>query len=427
MAYTVESVNSCTKKLVFTFDTLDLSGQIQSALKEKQKSTALKGFRKGKAPLNVVQQLYGSQVEQDALNKFISQEFFQAVQAEGLQAISYPTFSNTNYESGKSVSFDATVEIFPPIELADISHLKFSKDDSTVTDEEVAASEKGYLESKSEMVELKGDDLTLANGHFAVMNFEGVKEDGERPENMKGREFLLEIGSGQFIPGFEEGMIGMKVGEKKEVPVTFPADYQAAELQNAKVTFEVELLEIKEKKLPELTDELVKEIGFDSVEDFKKKNRQTLELQKERAAKEKLHQDILEKLVELNNFDIPNTMLEGQKNSVKEEMKRNLVGQGFDPARTGEYFTKWESELNKKAEFQVRSGLILDKLSKEYKIETSEADLTSKFNEMADQSGMKVEEIESYYTKNNELKKNLTYAIREEKTFEKIIEQVQIG
>jgi len=149
-----------------------------------------------------------------------------------------------------------------------------------VTEEDLDKMLKNYLGSKAEMAEVTDAGTKLAKGQFAVFNFEGVKVDGTRPENMKGSEYLLEIGSGQFIPGFEDGMIGLKKGDKKNIELTFPADYHASDLQNAKVTFEVELLEIKERKYPSFTDELAKEFGFESVADFNEKIRTIFFLKK---------------------------------------------------------------------------------------------------------------------------------------------------
>ena len=157
----------------------------------------------------------------------------------------YPKFENMKYDGKNSVEFDALVEIFPEIEMKDFSNLEFKKEELSVSDDDVESLKKNYLESKAEMVEITDENTEITKGHFAVINFQGQKEDGERPENMKGEEHLLEVGSGQFIPGFEDGMMGMKKSEKREVNVTFPADYHAPDLQSAKVVLDVELLEIK--------------------------------------------------------------------------------------------------------------------------------------------------------------------------------------
>lgn len=426
MSYTVQEVNGCTKKLAFNFETLDLTKEIKVAVKEKQKTVNLKGFRKGKAPLDMVEKMYGPQIESDALNRFVQGQVFEAINKEKLRVVGYPSFENVKYDDGKSVSFDALVEIFPEVEIKDISGYSFTKDKVEVSDEDIEKMKQNYLGSKAEMTELADEKAKLANGHFAVFNFQGVKEDGSRPENMKGEEFLLEIGSGQFIPGFEEGMIGLKKGDKKDIELTFPADYHAADLQNAKVKFEVELLEIKEKKFPELNDELAKEFGYESKDDFMTKNTESLKSHKERAAMEKLNQEILEKIVADNTFDVPQTMIDQQKEFLMKDLTNTLKQQGFNDQMMNEYFTRWSDDMNQKATFQVRSGLILDTLAKKYNVESTEADIDKKIEETAKSSGLDAAQIRQYYTSDEKLKKNLTYAIREEKTFAKIHEVVKI-
>ena len=425
MSYTIETVNSCTKKLVFNFDKVDLTKEIKEALLAKQASSNLKGFRKGKAPIAMVQQLFGPQIENDALYRFISDQFYQAVKKENIRAVGYPQFGNTKYEAGKNVAFEATVETLPEFELKDYKGYSFKKDSETVTDEDFETLKKNYLQSKAQVEEVKDAGHKLAKGDFAVFNFEGEKADGSKPENMKAQEYMLEIGSGQFIPGFEDGMIGMKKGDKKSIKVTFPADYHEEDLKNAPVTFHVELLEIKQKNFPEFSDEIAKEFGFESVADFTTKNKERMTQQKKREVQSKLQQEILEKLISENQFDVPNALLEDQKASVKEELSRKQ--QGFNDQMIGLYFERWDSDVTQKALFQVRSGLILDKLAKKYNVEATEADLDVKIDEIVTQSGMKKDEVAKFYKSNENIKRNLMYAIREEKTFAALTKDMKVS
>ncbi len=425
MSYQIENVNGCTKKLLFSYENVDLTSQIESALKEKQKSANLKSFRKGKAPLSFVKKVYGPQVENDALYRFVSQEFYKALQEEDLRAVGYPSFGNTKFENN-NVSFEATIEIFPEVSIKDYSKYEFTKESDEVTDEDVKTLENNYLAPKAEMVEVTDESVALDKGLFAVFNFEGEKPDGTRPDNMKAEEFLLEIGSGQFIPGFEDGMMGMKKGEKKTLELTFPADYHEEDLKSANVKFDVELLEIKERKTPELTEELVKEFGFESVEEFKSKNKERLVNQKKRETQMKLQEEILKKLVEENEFDVPSALVEQQKGSVREELGGNLKQQGFDENMLKTYFDKWDEDITQRAIFQVRSGLLLDNLAKKYEVEATDADLDAKIDEMAAQSGMEKEQVANYYKSNDNIKNNIMYAIREEKTFEKLIADMKV-
>lgn len=427
MSYTIQDVNGCTKKFIFNFDKVDLSKEIKAALLAKQQNSNLKGFRKGKAPLEMVQKMFGPQIENDALYRFISNEYFEAVKKENIRAVGYPQFGNTKYEAGKTVAFEATVEIIPDFELKDYKSYAFKKDSEAVTDEDFETLKKNYLSSKAEITEVKDANHKLAKSDFAVFNFEGEKADGSKPENMKAQEYMLEIGSGQFIPGFEDGMIGMKKGEKKDIKVTFPADYHEEDLKNAPVTFHVEVLEIKNKSFPEFTDELAKEFGFESVADFNAKNKERMTSQKKREVQAKLQQQILEKLIEENKFEVPVALIEDQKESVKQDLSRTLKQQGFNDQMIGLYFERWNDDVTSKASFQVRSGLILDKLAKKYNIESTEADLDAKIEEMVAQSGMKKDEISKFYKSNENIKRNLMFAIREEKTFAALIKDMKVS
>ncbi len=428
MSYTVQHVNGCTKKLVFNFDKVDLSKEIKAALVSKQQSSNLKGFRKGKAPLEMVQKLFGPQIENDALYRFISEQYYDAMKKENIRAVGYPEFGNTKYEQAqKSIVFEATVETFPDFDLKDYSKLTFKKESDKVTEEDLDTLKKNYLGQKAEVTEVKDASHKLVKGDFAVFNFEGEKADGTKPENMKAEEYMLELGSGQFIPGFEDGMIGLKKGDKKDIKVTFPADYHEADLKNAPVTFHVEVLEIKQKNFPELTDELAKEFGFESVADFNTKNKERMTIQKKREVASKLQQQILEKLIEENTFDVPKSMIDQQKEGVREDLTRTLKQQGFNDQMIQLYFERWDQDVTSKANFQVRSGLILEKLANKYKVEATESDLDAKIEEMVGQSGMKKDEISKFYKGNENIKKNLMYSIREEKTFDALMKDVKVS
>ena len=213
----------------------------------------------------------------------------------------------------------------------------------------------------------------------------------------------------------------------KTIDVTFPSDYHEEDLRDAKVKFDVEILELKEQVTPELTDELVKEFGFETVDEFKTKNKERLVEQKKREVQSALQEQILKKLVEDNSFDVPKVLVDQQKQSVKDELGANLKQQGFNDQMLEVYFEKWADDIAQKAEFQVRSGLILEQLAKKYDIKSEEADLDAKIEEMAKQAGMEKDQVEKYYKSNENVKNNLMYAIREEKTFDKLISEMKVS
>ena len=426
MSYSVEEINSCTKKLIFTFESMDLTSEIQQKLNKKRQSISIKGFRKGKAPMEMVQQLYGREVESEALNTFVSTQLYTAINESDLKVVGEPIFGDIDYKSQEKMTFSVTLELFPDLELADYTGYEFKQEKAEFSDEELEQVRADQLRAKAEMIVVDDDSVSLDKGHYAVMNFQGVKPDGERPENMHGKEFLLEIGSGQFIPGFEEGMLGMKKGENREVKVVFPEDYQAADLKGMDVLFEVDLLEIKVQKTPELTEELAKEFGFDSIEDFETKTRNNGVLEKQRASEDKVRQELVEKLVADNQFDVPNAMVFQQEDFLKQDLEKTLGQQGFNEEQSKDYFEKWSEDLRTKAEFQVRSGLILDHLSRKFEIEAGDEDLEEKIAETSEKTGIETEQLRKYYLSDDKIKSNMLFAIREEKTIKKILSQVSV-
>lgn len=427
MNYKIENVNSCTKKFIFQFNSVDLSKEVQTVLKKKQEESNLKGFRKGKAPWPMIEKVYGERAKEEALSQFVSSQFFTALQKEKIQAIGYPVFNNTKFAEGKEVSFEAVVETFPEFEIKDYGKYSFTREKTQDVEKELEKLTNNYLASKAEMIEIGTEDATLKLEQIAIINFAGELENGDKPENMKAKDFMIEIGSGNLIPGFEDAILGMKKNEQKKINLVFPADYHVETLKGKPVVFTVDLLEIKEKKNPLLTDELAKEFGFESASQFKEKNRQMITEQEKKRISQKLHQDILEKLVEANPFDIPSTLFLRQKESLKADVSKNLKSQRFNDKMIESYFTKWDEELSKKAEFQIKSGLILDKLAQKYQVQATEEDFEAKVNEICQYSGTDREQFKTYYATNPELKQNLMYAIREEKTFDMLCKELKIN
>jgi trigger factor len=424
MAFNLAPLSNCKTKISFTFDNVNLDQQIDEAVKNKQKTVSIKGFRTGKAPLAMVKKLYGPQLENEALYRFIQKEFIAVIEQEQLRTVGYPAFENTTYDAEKkTLNFSVVVETFPEFELGELKKIKLKKEETIVEQNEIEALRKNYLDSKGEMKESPADTV-LAKGQFAVINFQGELSNGDKPENMKGTEFLLEIGSNSFIPGFEDGLIGLKVGQHKHLHLTFPENYHQEDLKSAKVNFHVDLLEIKTKIIPDLTDDLAVELGYKSKEDFLTKTEATVKRQKEAQIKGKVQQELLEKLIEVNNFDLPASLVSEQEKYVKQDLKNNLKYQGFNDHMVEEYFDRWKEDLQKKAIFQVKSGLILNKFAEKFKIEANENELETKFVELADQSGMAVDDIKNYYGSNDQLKKNLLYSLKEQKTFDAIYAQV---
>ena len=422
MSYEIETLDTSTKKFSFKLETNLIEDRLKAAMMEKQKTTNIKGFRKGKAPLNIIKQKYEGELKLRLQNEFIQEELFKAINKEDLHLISSPLLQNIENTDKSFLKFDVQVELYPSIEVKDCSHFSFTKEKIEASEEMIDKTKKLYLESKVTMKELKDESVTLEKGHFAVINYQGEKEDGEKPASMLGEDTVLEIGSGSFIPGFEEGLIGLKKGEKRLVNLTFPANYQEKSLQNTPVKFNVELLEIKVKEYPEFTDEIAKEAGVKSVVDFDKKLKENLLQQSQRDSKSKLHQEIMDKLIEENPCDVPETMVKSQKKLLMDNYRNELMKNKLPEQMLEEFLEKESLKINETALFQVKSTLILNAFSKKFGIEVTPTDFDAKIEEM----GLTKEQALEYYPEDGEERNNIMHNMKTEKILKKITEEVTI-
>lgn len=422
MAYKVESLSHCSKKLSFHYDSIDLSPDIQKGLKLKQQKANLKGFRPGKAPMSMIETLFRGEVENEVQRNFVSKEFFDAVEKEALKTVGFPMFSSVTFEANSEVKFEVTVEVFPEFELQNITQLNVTENPVVVTEEEFVQAKEQALKAHAQMIEIEDASVAVEKGHFVVINFVGHFEDGSEVPGAKANESLLEIGSGRFIPGFEDHLVGMKKDEAREFTVTFPADYHAEDLRSKNVCFKVTLLEIKEHQIPTYNDDFAKELEYDSVADYEKAIRENLQERKSAAERERVNQQIIDQILKMHSFDIPQSMIALQEDNIKKELKGNLKRQQFTDQMVEEYFVKWHDDVHQKAIIQIRTSLILDKIAESYQIEATDEDLEKKYAEFAERIRSTVEDVKKMYASHENIVSNLRYAIQEEKTLSKILE-----
>lgn len=425
MSYTVQNVNSCTKRISFELPNVDLKPHVQKALQQKQQTVELKGYRKGKAPISVIEKFYGPQVENEALSRYIYEQIDTAVKSEGINPVDYPRIEKADYKAPK-LNFEAVVEFFPSIQIKDLSKYTLTKQKTDVEEEDITSAKNKYLQSRSTLEQVQDEQHKAIKGDVVQINFEGTLKDGEKPENMKGVDYPLELGSGNFIAGFEDGLIGCKKGDKKTLKLTFPKDYHVEKLQNEVVAFDVEIVSIKQKKIPLLDESMAKELGFDTLDQMEETIKNTVKAQKEKSSREKLEKDLLDQLSNDYQFDVPEIMVQNQKKSLMDQILPGLTRSGFSEAQVSEYMSKWDKEMNDKAIFQVKTALILDQISKDHKIEVTPDDIENKYKEIAQNAGMTVEDVKNYYKKDKNIYRNLFYNIKEQKTFDKVFGLIKI-
>lgn len=389
MKYTVKNLSETKVQVSVTLGSEELEAAKQRALLKLAKTVKVAGFRQGKVPTNVAEKHLAPGVLDNELVEFAINEAVVASFTEAkLQPLDRPQVDVKKYEAGKELEFTAEVEVLPKVKLGDYKKLK-------ATPEKVAVAAKDVTEVIDRMragfAEKKDVERAAKDKDEVLMDFEGIDEKGEPVKGAAGTDYPLTLGSGTFIPGFEEGLIGKKAGEEFELPLTFPKDYHAAALAGAKVTFKVKVKSVKEVSLPKVDDEFAKKCGpFETAEQLKTDIKSELTMQKQRTANDKLKDDLAKELVKASEVPVPELLIEDQMRSIEQDTVQNLMYRGvtLDQYLEEQKLTKdeWkEKELKQAAIDRVKIGLILAELSKELKIEVSEEEVDARQQQMAQQ------------------------------------------
>jgi trigger factor len=370
---------------------------LDAAFKKVVKKVTIPGFRKGKVPRSIFEKRFGVEaLYQDALDIILPEAYAKAVEETGIEPVDRPEIDIEQLEKGKSLIFTAKVTVKPEVKLGEYKNLEVEKLDTTVTDEDVENELKRLQERHAELV--VKEEGTVENGDTVVIDFEGFV-DGEPFEGGKAENYSLEIGSGTFIPGFEEQLIGMEAGAEKEIEVTFPEEYHAENLAGKPATFKVKVHEIKMKKLPELDDEFAKDVDdeVETLEQLKAKTREKLEESKKREADEKLREDLINKAVENTEIDVPEVMIENETDRMLREFEQRLQMQGMNLDLYFQFSGQDEAALREQmkedAEKRVRTSLTLEAIAKAENIEVTDEEANEELEKMAELYNTPVENI----------------------------------
>ena len=369
MSYFLESLDEKTKKLIFSFDSLDLTQKIKKELIKQQKTLHLKGFRKGKAPLAMVQKIYGPPLEQEALDEFITENVEKALKEEKLLVTAPMNLENLHYESGKSVAFDVIVKILPPVHLKDYSHLSFEEETvKEVTDEDVEDVKQSLLNEEGVLMTIDDSNHLLAEGMTAVVNIQGKKLEGRSDEVFKEEDCPLEVGLMRF-PGLDNALTGMKVDDEKTFSAVCPPDFYLQNFRGEEVELTVKVLEIKNKILPEFNDEFAQQHNYDSVDDFMKKCREDILEERKMASRLKLYDKIVKTFVSENPYEIPEVVMQMRREKRKEEMRAEMKKIGFEEKVANNFFEQNTETYDSQLEFNTKKDLIMDALCRNLEIE----------------------------------------------------------
>ena len=387
----------------------DFEAAIEKAYLKARKNIAMPGFRKGKAPRKLIEKEYGEQVFfEDAVNLLYAPVVNGAVEESGLELVTRPEVEVTEISKENGVKLKATCITKPEIEVKDYKGIEVEKVVNPVTDEDINK-QLDALREKNVTVETV-DDRAAENGDDVVIDFEGFKDDVAF-EGGKAEDFTLSLGSGQFIPGFEDQIVGHNAGEDFDINVTFPEEYQVKELAGAPAVFKIKLKSISKKVMPELDDDMVKDsTEFDTVDEYKADVKKKLEEANEKHADSEVEAKIFDKVIENMTAEIPQVMFDNRVNEMIGELEQRLAPQGISldlyMQYTGQTIDTVKKAYAEQAEKQVKLRLALEKIAKLENIEVTEDELKAEFDKLAEAYKLDVDQIKQFIH-DDDLKKDI--------------------
>ncbi|GAA6822387.1 trigger factor [Staphylococcus lloydii] len=374
-----------------------LDKALDQAFKKVVKQINVPGFRKGKVPRQIFEQRFGVEaLYQDAADILLPEAYGEAIDETGIKPVDQPEIDVQQIEKGQDFKFDATVVVEPEVQLGDYKGLEIEKQNAELTDEEVQESIDHQLGHLAEMV--VKEDGAVEDGDTVNIDFDGYV-DGEQFEGGQAEGYDLEIGSGMFIPGFEEQLIGAKTGEEKDVTVTFPEEYHAEELAGKEATFKTKVNEIKAKEVPELTDEIANELDSEanSVDEFKENTRKRLAEQKETDAENAQKEEAINKAANNATIDIPEAMVNTELDRMVQEFGQRMQQQGLNLETYFQISGQDESQLREQmkddAQERVKTNLTLTAIADAENVEVSDEDIDKELEKMSGQFNISVEDI----------------------------------
>ena len=420
MSLQVEKLEKNMAKLTVEASAEDLEKAIEKAYQKQKKQISIPGFRKGKVPRQIVEKMYGKEVfYEDAANELIPDAYDKALEECEEDIVSSPKIEVTQIEAGKPFIFTALVALKPDVKLGEYKGVKIEKLDREVTEEDVMAEINRERDNNARNISV--DDRPVKDGDMTIIDFEGFV-DGVAFEGGKGENHPLTIGSGAFIPGFEEQLVGAEIGKEVEIKVTFPEDYQAEDLKGKDAVFKCTVKEIKEKELPELDDEFASEISeFETLEEYKEDVKKNLTEKKEKDAKIAREDAAVKAAVEASEMEIPDAMLETQQKQMVDEFAQRVTMQGMTMEQymqyTGATYQKMVDQVKPQAEERIRTRLVLEAIAKAENIEASEEDYEEEMKVMADVYQMDTDKVKDLMGEREKKNIMLDLAVRKAAEF----------
>jgi len=425
MKASVEEISSIKKKISIEIPEDQIAKEVDSFYKDLGKKAKIKGFRPGKVPRNILERYFKDYVKTEVVQKLIQDTYPQALSEADLQPVSPPTIDPGEFEHGKPFQYSVVIEVKPDIKLEGYTGLKIEGKKEEVKDEEIGERLKAIQNLHANLKTIS-ETRPIQAGDYVIIDYE-ASMDGKPLEGGKAIDFTVEVGSGQFIPAFEEKLIGLKPEEESEVVVSFPEDYGYQKWAGKTVSFHVKIKEVKEKILPSLDDEFAKDLGdYSSFDEFKTKLRGDIEKEKELTLERQLKDQMVDQLLAANPFEVPESLVEEQTKALVSDTKLRLAAQGMELKNLGLTEEKLQGDYKTTAEKQVRTFLILEKIAGLEGISVTDEEADERLREISERMHQKFDVVKRYYEKNGLLPEVKTGIIRD-KTLNFLLEKANLN
>ncbi len=425
MKVSVEEINPIKKKMSVEVPEDQVIKEVDSFYRELSQKAKIKGFRPGKVPRNILERHFKDYVKTEVIQKLIQESYPQALSEAKLHPISNPLIDPGEMEGGKPFQYAATIEIKPEIKLEGYIGLKIEGKKEEVKDEEVEERLKN-LQNLHAQLKTVSDPRPVQPGDFVILDYEASMENKPLDEG-KATDFTVEVGSGRFIPDFEEKLVGLKPEEEKEIAVSFPEDYGYKKWAGKTLSFHVKIKEVKEKILPILDDEFAKDLGdYSSLEDLRLKLKEEIEKEKKLILERQLKDQMVEQLLQVNSFEVPESLVEEQTRTLVSDTKMRLATQGVDFKNLGLSEEKLQGDYREMAQKQVRTFLILEKIADQEGIMVTDGEAEDRIREISERIHQKLDVVKRYYEKNG-LIPEVKAGIMSEKILNFLLEKANVN
>ena len=399
MSVKVENLEHNMAKLTIEVSAEELEKALNTAYNKQKRQISVPGFRKGKVPRAMIEKMYGAEIfYEDAANELMQQTYPSAIDESGVDIVSRPTVDVVQIEKGKPFIYTAEVATRPEVTLGKYMGVTVTKIDTSVTEDEVEAELENQRNTNARTVTVT--DRPVKEGDTAVIDFEGFV-DGVAFDGGKAENHSLEIGSHSFIDTFEDQLVGKNAGDEVEVNVTFPEQYQAADLAGKPAVFKVKINEIKAKELPELNDEFAQDVaGVDTLAEYKEELKKNLAEKKENEAKKTKEDEAIQKIIDKSKMDLPEAMIDTQCETMVNEFAQRIAQSGLSMDQylqfSGMTVDQLKEQVRPEAETRIKSSLVLEQIAKEENIEVSDEDINAEIEKMAKAYGMEADKLKEY-------------------------------